>query len=242
MKRFYHKVLSFFSGLRTKINTADIKNFDVRFKDKDFLERPDVTMNELNPTYVLIRNLVFHPEIKLNIMQSFKSLLKWNELNLYYSVVLRNYFLGFEANTNKFDYSDIHLDKNIRINEEIVQVLPYVRKVNNKKLFKFPFIKRPIHKSYFSREQMKDLKEKIAAQNKTGWTNIEIFEIYDKFHYNFFSNIKQIPGGKELECLPNISTLDQFPETMFYLVIGRKRDTGEPVKAIINPADIKKSN
>ena len=242
MKRFYRKFLSFLLCRKPKINTADIRNFDVKFKEKDLLETPNVTLNELNPTYVFIRNLLFQPEIKFNLMESFKSLLKWNNLNLYYSMTLRDYPLGFQVNTDGFDYSDIHLLTQIKINEEIVQVLPYVRKLNSKKRFNIPFIKRPIYKSYFSREQIKDLKEKIAAQNKTGWANIEIFEIYDKFHYNFFSNIKQIPGGKELECIPNISTLEQFPETMFYLIIGRKRDTGEPIRSIINPADIKKSN
>ncbi len=242
MKKYFFKFLSFFSGFKPGVNTRDLNDFDVRFNNGNMLEVQAPVMNRLSETYVLIRKLLFYPEIKINIMQSFKSLLKWKDLNLHCNTALRNYPLGFEVSSGEFGYPEIHLPEYPNIREEIVRVSPYVRKIAPKKLFKIPFIKKPVYKSYFSRDEVKLLREKAAEQNQTGWSNIEIFEIYDKFHYNFFSSIKQIPGSKELECMPNISARGKTPGSSSYLVIGKKRNTGEPVKAIIDPADIKKEN
>ena len=254
MKNNYHKLLSFFFWFKPNIHNFNLNDFKLNFKT-DALKYPEPVLNKHRETYVLIRNLLFHPEIKINIMQEFKSLLKWNVLNMHYFVIFRNYPVGFFAELNEFakkefilkttntlslDSSDINIGKKLKINEEITQILPYVRKMDNKKLFKIPIIKRPVYKSYFSREQIRFFREELAAKNKTGWANIEIFEIYDKLYLNLFSNIKQVPESKNLACNPNISALNSKPETSFYLIIGKKRDTGQPVKTIINPTDIKK--
>jgi len=236
-KNFRKKVVSLFSGIKPGVNTLDFAAVSVDF-NKEKLEFPEPEMNKLSDTYVLIRKLLFDPEVKINIMQSFKSLLKWKELNLHCLTVLRDYTLGFEVSTGEINYSDIHLNDTVKIYEEIILVLPYIKKVNRRDLFRVPIMKKPVYKSYFTREQMRLIREKTAEQNKTGWTNIEIFEIYNKFHYNFFLSIKQVSGSKELECMPDKSLLDRSPDKSYYLVIGRKRDSGTPVRAIINPADI----
>lgn len=238
-KKSYHKFLSTFSGFKPALNKVEIDDFSVNFNE-GVLETPLPALNKLSDTYVLIRKLFFNSEVKMNTMQHFTSLLKWKELNLQCSTALRDYPLGFSADVNEINYPEIHLSEDIKMQEEIVQVLPYVRKIQAKRLFGVPFIKKPVYKSYFSKEEMKSIREKVAEQNKTGWLNIEIFEVYDKFHYNFFFSVKQIQGSKELECYPNPECRDKTPKTVAYLIIGRKRDTGEPIKAIINPADIKK--
>ncbi len=234
-------ILLRFQGLKPKINILKFTDFEVNYNE-GMLEFPEPAFNSLSQTYVLIRDLLFNPEVKINVMQSFKSLLKWKDLNLYCSTVIRDYPLGFEVSTVEINYPEIHMDTKVKIYEEIVQILPYVRKVRHKDLFSIPIIKRPVYKSYFTREQMKLIREKTAEQNKTGWANIEVFEIYDKFHYNFFLSIKQVPGSKELECKANRALLDRAPEKSYYLIIGRKRDSLEPVRAIVNPADIKQDN
>ncbi|HSA06599.1 MAG TPA: hypothetical protein P5556_05430 [Candidatus Gastranaerophilales bacterium] len=251
----YYKTASLFAGFKIKSKNIEFAKFNVNFTLDNFLETPLPQLRKLNPVYVLIRNLSFHTQISVNKMSEFKTLLKWHVLNLINSIVVRTYPLGFSARLKTFDKpklalklppkvlfidkKDFHTIKNFRIHEEIVKVLPYVRKADKKIPVKIPVIKRPLYKYTFSREQMKLFREKVAQQNKTSWLNIEIFEIYDKFYTNFYSNIKQTPGSNDLECYLSLSAEKMNPKKNYYLVIGQRRDTGQSIKAIVDPSDIK---
>ncbi len=253
--RIYHKFLSLFLRFKIKINCPDFAEVPVSFRD-DALKLPDPGLNRLRPTYVFIRRLEFMPEININKMRDFKSLLKWRLLNLDYPVVMRNYPLRFTAGLKRFDKpelelktppkvlflqkEDIHLLKRLKTYEEIVTVMPYVKKADKKKIFRIPIIKQPLLKYYFSRMQMRLLREKAAQQNNTSWINIQVFEIYDKFYPNLYLNIKQAQGSKALECHISASASHKNPKKNYYLVIGQRRDNNQSIKAIVDSADIKK--
>jgi len=255
--RTYHRISGKFSKSKTGINELELKDFWIKIRDNT-LELPSPRLRKLNPTYTLIRPLEFHLKININKMKHFKSLLKWHDLKLERSVVFRNYSLGFFATLRKFDKPSLALNlpptilsidrkninilKGLRINEEIIKILPYVKKKDRKKLLQVPVVKSPLHKYIFLREEIKLLREIIARQNKTSWVNIKIFEIYDKFHVNSYSNIKQTPGSKDLECALSPRAQHKKSEKNYYLVVGQRIDTGVPIKAIVDSADIKKGN
>ena len=257
-QKVYRKILPYFLKVKATTNKLDFAEFKIKFSKHDVLEFPCPKQHKLNPRYVFIKSLQFHPEIKINRMKDFKSLLKWNVLNLKQTMTLRNYPLGFSSKLKSFDRPELALkvppkvlkieSKNfyihgrIRTNEEIVRILPYERKMSNKKLIRIPIRKRPVYKHHFSRDEIKLFREKAAQQNNTSWVNIQIFEIYDKFYANLYSNVRQAPGSKDLECNFNFLARSKNPEKFFYLVIGQRRDTGQSIKAIVEPADIKKHN
>ncbi len=257
MKKTYYKLVSKLTGLKSGINKFDFNQFRIKLRD-DHLDLPFPSLHKLNPNYVLIRNLSFQIEVSINKILDFKSLLKFKVINCNYSVVFRDYPLGFFAKLMDLDKPklvlklppkvksinspDINLFHKIRINEEIVKIRPYIRQTGRKRLLKVSIIKTPLNKNYFSKEQMRVLREKTAQQNKTGWSNVKIFEIYDKFYPNFYSNIKQISGSKNLECKFSSFGYDVNPAKTYYLAIGQKQDTGQSIRAIVDPADIKKVN
>ncbi len=253
--RIYHKFLSLFLRFKKDIHRLEYSSFRVDFIE-DALDLPGLKLNRLNPTYVLLKSLVFQPEININRIRDFKSLLKWNALNLDFPVVMRNYPMGFTVNINSCDrpklalklppevksinQKDFLIYKDLRTYEEIVTMLPYVRKADKKKIFKVPTIKEPVAKYRFSREEMRLIREKVAQQNKTSWLNIEIYEIYDKFFPNLYHNIRQIPGTKALECHFSRVISTRSPKKDYYLIIGQRKDVSQSIKAIVDPADIKK--
>jgi|GEM_PF-3063035 len=253
---YYHRFLGLFLRFRTKINRLDYDCFPIKIR-KDILEIPFPGIYKLNPTYVFIRQLAFHPVVNIRKMQDFKSLLKWKFLDINYPVAIRNYPLGFIAGMGNIDRpklalkvppnilsinrSDLYLKKGLRINEEIVTVMPYVKKTERKKLVKVPIIKEPLHKYHFSREQMKIFREKIAQQNNTSWINIQIFEIFDKFYSNLYLNVRQSQGTKNLECTLSYLSANKNVKKNYYLVIGQRRDNGQSIKAIVDSADIKRA-
>lgn len=255
--REYHSFLSLFLGFKNEVNTLDYSKFPVNIKE-NVLKLPTLQLNKLRPTYVFVRRLDFHPIICINKMRDFKSLLKWNILDLSYPVVFRNYPLGFSARVRKFDKpklalklppkvlsvekEDIQIVNRIKVYEEIVTVMPYVKKKERKKLLKIPIKKEPLHKYHFSREQMKKFREKIAHQNNTSWINVQIFEIYDKFYPNMYVNVKQASGSKALECHLSPIAADKDYKQNYYLVIGQRRDNNQSIKAIVDPSDIKIPN
>jgi len=233
------------------VKSLNLKDFLLKIKS-NALEFKEPEFQEINPTYVLIRNLKFHPEMKLKELPKFENIIKWKFLNLNFITVFRDYNLKFFSNlkcflkeqlllkkTDKvkyFEEKQINIAKKIKVTEEIIQILPYSRKVQKQKLFRIPIARSPLYKSYFSESEMKRFREELAQQNKTRWSNIEIFEIYDKFNVKLFSDIRQTSESKNLLCYPSFSNADMKIENDFYyLVIGKRRDTGELVKALSRP-------
>lgn len=237
---------------KVKINSLNYKEFILTFNES-ILEFQEPDLLELNQIYVLIRNLKFHPEVKIIEMQQFKNLIKWLTVNLNFILILRDYslkfttivkefarekvFLKYKVMLNYLESKKINIAKSIKVTEEIIHVKPYTRRLAKQKLFRLPINRSPLYKSYFSSEELKKLREELAVQNNTRWSNVEILEIYDKFNSKLFADIRQASGSKNLLCYPSFTNADLKPENdMYYLIIGKRRDTGEPVKALSRPA------
>ena len=252
--RVYYKLLSTINGFDITVNSHNFEDSMIKV-NFDALTFKEPVFQKLSDTYVLIRNLKFQTEIKLIELQKFENFVKWTSSNLNFIVILRNYTLKFFLNLknlsrkiilinipNKvraFDEKQINIAKSIKVTEEIIQILPYTRVLNKQKLFRFPISRRPLYKSYFPDSEMKRFREELAIQNKTRWTNVEILEIYDKFNVKLFSEIKQTSGSKNLLCYPSFSNADmKIDNDFYYLVIGKRRDTSELVKALSRPVTI----
>ena len=252
--RVYYKLLSTINGFDITVNSHNFEDSMIKV-NFDALTFKEPVFQKLSDTYVLIRNLKFQTEIKLIELQKFENFVKWKSSNLNFIVILRNYTLKFFLNLknlsrkiilinipNKvraFDEKQINIAKSIKVTEEIIQILPYTRVLNKQKLFRFPISRRPLYKSYFPDSEMKRFREELAIQNKTRWTNVEILEIYDKFNVKLFSEIKQTSGSKNLLCYPSFSNADmKIDNDFYYLVIGKRRDTSELVKALSRPVTI----
>jgi len=251
-KNFFAKL----GSSKIKINTLKFDEFGVNFVE-NALEISPPEFLEINPSYVLIRNMKFHPQVQINFLEKIENLLKWNFLNLHLSTSFRQYPLGFSSMLNSVEKSKIKLNiskkvkefaekqiniiKKIKVFEEILEISPYTKKLNKQKLFRLPIARSPLYKSYFSDAQMKKVREELAAQNKTRWSNIEIIEIYDKFNSNIFSDIRQTSTSKNLMCYPSFSNADlKIKEELLYLIIAKRRDTGELIKGLIRPSGLEK--
>jgi hypothetical protein len=237
------------------LNALNFENFETNI-NCDALEFKEPEFQEINPTYVLIRNLKFQPaKIKFKDLPKFENFVKWKSSNLNFTLVFRDYPLKFLSNLKKvareklllkipdkikaFDEKQINITKKIKVTEELLQILPYSRKLNRQKLFRLPIARSPLYKSYFPESEMKKFREELALQNKTRWSNVEILEIYDKFHVKLFSDIRQTSGSRNLLCYPNFSNADmKIDSDFYYLIIGKRRDTGELVKALSRPVII----
>lgn len=253
--RTYCKLLSRFNGFKASVKSTKYKEFEIKIKS-DALEFLEPEFQEINPTYVLIRNLSFQPEIRFKELQKFDNLVKWKSLNLNFTLIFRDYpikflislkkfareqiFLKIFDNVKAFDEKTINLVKKIKVTEEIIQILPYTKSLKKEKLFKLPIARSPLYKSYFRDSEIKRFREELAAQNKTRWSNVEIVEIYDKFNMKLFSDIRQTSSSKNLLCFPNFSNADiKIDSDFYYLIIGKRRDTNEMVKALSKPVIIK---
>ncbi|NLF82356.1 MAG: hypothetical protein GX568_00025 [Candidatus Gastranaerophilales bacterium] len=254
MKKAYYKLISLISGFRTTSQKLDFAVIEPGLRKED-LELSLPKLRKLNPSYVLIRELTSKPEVTVNKLEDAGTTVKCRTITFNYPMVFRNYPLKLAVEVKEFnspqlalklpprvlavDSKDISFSKTLRMYEEIVQVKPYVRKIDRKRMFSVPVIKQPLYKNTFSREQMKIIREKVAQQNNAGWANIQIFEIYDKFCPGFYSNVKQEPGTKNIECTLSPTASGRVSEKTYYLVIGQRKDNRQPVKAIIDSADIK---
>jgi len=252
--RAYFKLLSSINGFQTSVRTAKYKEFWLKVNASS-LEFKEPEFQEINSTYVLIRDLKFHPEIKFNEIKKVENLVKWKFLNLNFTIIFRDYPIKFLLNIKQFarekislklfdkvrsfNEKQINLAKTIKVTEELLQILPYTKNLNKQKIFRLPIARSPLYKSYFSDSELKKFREELAAQNQTRWSNVEIMEIYDKFNMKLFSDIRQSSASRNLLCYPNFSNADmKIDSDFYYLIIGKKRDTNELVKALSRPVII----
>ena len=248
IKKILKKFLSNFYKYKATVNSLEYEDFPVEFND-DALKIKEPVYKKFNPVYVLVRFLNFQPIVKLNEMQQFKNLIKWLFVNMDFMVVFRDYPLELVTKLNKYDkekvalkverklkfleQKQINISKNIKITEEIIHVQPYTRSVKKQKLFRLPISRTPLFKSYFSSEQLRQIREDLAKQNDTRWSNVEILEIYDKFNSKLFADIKQTSGSRNLLCYPSYTNAGMdIEDKMYFLIIGKRRDTGELVKSL----------
>lgn len=251
LKNTYLKFLSKINRFKFSVNSVNLNDFDLKINSYELEFKEPVFFN-MNPSYVLIKNMQINPEITIKTLQKFENMIKWLSVNMNFTMIFRNYPLKIVSTVKhitkealvlklvdkikSFEPKQINIAKKIKITDEIVQIRPYTRLIKKQKLFKLPIARSPLYKSYFSSEQLKKFREEIAAQNNTRWSNIEVLEIYDKFNGKLFSDIKQTSGSRNLLCYPNISNADmKINNDFYYLIIGKRRDTGELVKALSNP-------
>lgn len=249
--RFYFNILSVFTGLNAEINALKFDNQEINYNNYA-LDFKEPVFIELNPTYVLIRNLKFHPEeVKIQNLKMFDNLLKWKSITLNFIMILRDYPLKFFINLKQITKEriflktkniikfltekQINIAKKVKVTEEILQILPYTQEVNKQKLFRLPIERSPLYKSYLSEQEMRRFREELALQNQTSRSNVEITEIYDKFNMKLFSDVKQTSRSKNLLCFPNFLNRDLQINDLYYLLIGKRRDTNELIKALSRP-------
>ncbi len=251
-EKAYGKLLSKLTGLNAKCESLIFDEFNLDI-NSDALEIKKIEFHELYPTYAFIRNIEFNPLIKINILQKFENLIKWKISRLDFLIVMRNYplqilsrlkgiagkiFFLNNPEIQSFPEKEININKKIKIMEEIIKILPYTKEIKRQKLFRMPISRTPLHKLCFPDSEIRRFREDLATQNKTRWTNVDIIEIYDKFNVKIFSDIKQISGSKNLLLYPSFANSKSFNTDVdfYYLIIGRRKDNSELIRALSRPA------
>lgn len=122
------------------------------------------------------------------------------------------------------------------------------------KLFALPILRKSIPLNRFSPEQIQRFRKALADKVKTRYTNIELSVVYDRMHMMLFSSISPDKTGS-LVCIPKSEylgknhprwghnpfgmqlALQHTRETAgpipFYLVLGKRTDTGATVRTIV---------
>lgn len=185
MKKAYYKLISIFRGFKPNPSTLDFKDFPTKFREVD-LELPLPYPRKLNPSYVLIRELSSTPEVTVKKLEDVRTFVKCRVMTFSYPVVFRNYPLIPSPEIKEFntpelalklppkvlsvEARDISFSRTLRMYEEIVKVVPYVRKADKKNLFSVPVTKQPLYKNCFSRDQMRSFrgKNRPAEQHRLG--------------------------------------------------------------------------
>lgn len=254
LKKTFGKILSKFTGLNINVKQFDIPKNEIKI-NSDSLEIKKPDFNEFFQTYVFIRNLITDKSVKINILPKLENLIKWKVTNLNYIVTFRKYALQFFSTlkfidtkklaltfpqTKNISEKNININKKIKIMEELIEILPYTKKINRQKLFRVPITRSPVYRLNFTDNEMRKFREDLASQNKTRWTNVEIIEIYDKFNIKLFSDVKQIPGSRNLLFYPSYvnSNLNLKDTDFYYLIIGKRKDNSEFIRALSKQASV----
>lgn len=261
-KKIYYFLLAKLTGLKAYPREHAFNKFRIKIRDSASLSYKQAVIREFNPLYVLVREKKITYQVNFNenpehfkillpniqTMQPVHTMIKWKTSNFSIYTIYRNYPLKLAANlksftgrdvalntaprVNKVDNDKIELERRLRVTEEIITIRPYIRPVSRKKLYDIPVTKKPLYKSYFHEDEMIELREALAKQNKTRRSNVEISQIYDKFNIDIFSSVKHDSNTKNLTCYLNNKPVRFNEEKTYLLIIGNRRDNKIPIKAL----------
>jgi hypothetical protein len=260
LKQLFNWFLNKITGLSVNVNTYNVDNFST-FSSEQFLNFEAPLIKEVNPLYVLVKEKVIEPVIKINNLEMFlnnstvqvnemppvETNLKWKHSNLQCLCINRKYDLSIDCihnessvedifinpgDCNSFSYDEIRLVEKVRLTEELITIMPYIKKADNSTLLKVSVLKKPLAKSYFLHEELQRFKEILAKQNKTRSSNVLITSIYDKFSVDLFSAVKQEPSTKNLICYFNVKNPMIARDKVYYLLIGERKDNRVSIKSL----------
>jgi|GEM_PF-2924533 len=261
LKNIYYFLLRPLIGINASVKENDFKTLQVEFNDFDCLAPDPPVFKEFNPTYVMVKEKKIDCNVNVKNLENCISIetpnilymnpitnkIKWIKHNLGFLRTVRNYSLSLQSHfhelnagitalkipkVSSFSYDDIKLSEKVRVTEEIITMLPYVKMPEKNLLFKVPVIKKPLFKSYFSEEEMNKFRESLAVQNKTKKTNVRILNIYDKFSVELFSSIKQEGNTQNLICYLNSKLTALDKNKLYYLLIGQRKDNQITIKSL----------
>lgn len=260
LRRLFFFILNKITGLNVKINNSYIENFDVKLSKFDY-KLGELALKEFNPLYVLVKEkkfdlpvdikgldaLIKSDNVNINMMEPFENKIKWKHSDLYHTCTSRIYHTVFDVYHKHFEleelsiytpqcfsmnYEEIRLSEKVRVFEELISIVPYVKDVSKSILLKVPVVKSPLYKSYFSIDEMDFFRESLAKQNKTKPSNVLITSIYDKFSIELFSSVKQEPATKNLLCY-YAEKNNSFSVANYYLLIGERKDNRVSIKSLV---------
>ncbi|MEI7474979.1 MAG: hypothetical protein WCK67_09400 [bacterium] len=248
--------------LSTTVNNENVLKFSFEIKNEDSIKK-EINIKKLNPSYVLIRNKSTEIKTQTNEYKpsaNFKTplirrieqgliKLKWNYVNFSFITAVRTYnlelfaainnpesenaFKKISCNLKEIDKKHFNLHYKAKIFEEILEMSPYLKSLSVKNISTLPIIKEPLMKSYFSFSDFDKFREALSLQNDTRKSNVEVSKIYDKLYIQLYQNIKPDDEGKNLLCYPSEPVNNNKKSKLYYLITGKRKDNGEPIKALL---------
>lgn len=231
-----------FNAWVPEVPDIDVKSFDLPQGGPVFVRDLNLNVNAVITDYPY--KVGFCSVRKLFIEDI---LIKINKPVLNVISVVRSYTLGFyprirkpdaselifQANVKEIAEKDVHLEKKLRVTEEILEICPYDRSVPVKKLIGLPVVRKPSAKSYFSLEEMEKFRKALAHHNNTKFYNVIIKNIYDRFYPEMYSSVSLRAQGNALLCFLKPESHLAKPKSAYYYIIGERKDTGAPIQALV---------
>lgn len=256
----YYCILRFFLVFDSCIYRVNINKFDVDTHDLSEMQQKPI-INELFDPQLIIRQGNILPDVNVNRAENFDfrnivirheepiyHQIKWNSTKVNFIISSRKYSLDLASQVKLKQILDLKITKKLKtsaipkkeidinlkltVTEEMIALAPYIRAFSKKKMFSFPVIKRPVYKSYFSKEETDFFREKLAKVGKTKRTNIELINIYDKFNRELYSSIKQDAETGNIVCYLSDKNPQTTDDKFQYLIIGKKRDDNTMVNTL----------
>jgi hypothetical protein len=260
--KFFYKILAVLTRLKPHVRDDDLSHLIVKFNDASHLDTKPI-LREMHESYAIVRKKEIKPIVKLNasptdfkvvlptikISPSITSLLRWNlhgidllpfinKFELAVKSIMKelqksDFCLLFKMKVRKIEDKEIKIKRKLKLTEEIVKFIPYVKKRHPSFVLKFPVIRQPLYKSNFQTAEMEKFRENLSRQAKTVRANIEIICIYDKIKLDSYASVRQNPENKELLLYLSEKEMKVTKEEYTYLVIGSRKDNKEMVKALV---------
>lgn len=168
--------------------------------------------------------------------------IKWVLLNLRRVVRLREGRLGLRRDPKIRVFRDFDIERRLRqkqidsqrmhikdyaaVNQELVEIEPYVKNEEIDTVLEIPMAKKQINKGIISQRSLEKIRTILAQHVKAQNIDIEIVGVYEDFQYELYKNIRHNAKTGDILCFLDPSKRSIKNPKRPYLLIGKKRSDG----------------
>ncbi len=219
-----------------KANKQEIPKFNINVTD---FRKPDCLAYSVPSllSLLVLRDLnnEFYQKIKLKSeLMEFFCVSKNYDVDLEKDLKINEETFVLEAKSHKSLKEEIQISKKLRTVEELLELEPYVNKLDKKEVREFSVTKYPVKQEKFTEKQIEIMKTQLAIAAKCKKYSITLEQIFDKIPKGLYSEI-ELNKDNTLSCkFEKIPTLGENQ----ILVTGKRRYDTQVTKTLVKYSEI----
>lgn len=248
---YLDNTVGFYDGVATYYyydEPAEVNEFDLSDEaevytlPKSRAKVEEFTLKELKKRRSFSLNLQMRKP-KISNPLEFNHPVKWVLLNLRRTVRIREGRLTLRKSPTIRAYKDfsvtrrlrlksidskrLHLKDYIPVNQEIVEIEPYLRSEKLDTIYQLPLIKKQVNKGLISQRSLEKIRTLLAQHASVKPVDIEIVGVYENFQYELYKGIKHNAQTGNVLCFLDSNKRAVKKPKRPYLLIGKKRSSGQ---------------
>ncbi len=117
--------------------------------------------------------------------------------------------------------------KSLMTQEEVVEIKPYTKSINQSALYRIPIEKEAMNKNFLSLSLLEKFKQKLSTSAKVKPSEVKVISVYENMHIELYKDLQHNTKQNTLMCYLDENKKHIQKPKSFYLVFGQRMLDGK---------------